>query len=92
MCSTLNIQSEVRTEEPFWLHTTQLAQKEFSTGSLLEVHKFRGQSVLHFKASRKVTILEVSQSATFEDVTCHVVEAGTRKLKLAGEEYFVRGE
>ena len=34
----------------------------------------------------------MSKTPTFEDFTCHVVESGTRELKLFGEEYFVRGE
>ena len=92
MCTKLNIKSEVKDVDNFLLQTEQLSQIEFSKGSLHEQQKFSGESVFHFKPSKKIRIIEMSKTPTFEDFTCHVVESGTRELKLFGEEYFVRGE
>ncbi len=48
--------------------------------------------MLHFRPSKKIRIFEMSNTSTFEEFTCHVVESGSHELKLVGEEYFVRGE
>lgn len=48
--------------------------------------------MLHFRPSKKIRIVEMSNTSTFEEFTCHVVESGSHELKLVGEEYFVRGE